>query len=104
MCVDSSFRGDTKKDKFIDQLNFKNCMVFKRKTTIKLFVGITYKNRQFIINPEYFDANNIFSHPFIYNLKHKPNIVKYLSKQMNKSLKNRYWRTVLNRKYTKYNV
>ena len=38
--------------------------------------------KTFIIHPDCFDANNIFSHPFIQNLKHKPNMVQYLSRQM----------------------
>ena len=62
-------------------------MRLKRKTTIKFFVDITYKKRNFIIHPEYFDANNIFSHPFIQNIKHKPNMVQDLSRQMKISLK-----------------
>ena len=74
------------KDKFIDELNFKNCVRLKRKTTSKLFVDITYKKIKFIIHPEFFDANNIFSHPFIQNLKHKPNMVQELSRQMKISL------------------
>ena len=63
-------------------------MHLKRKTTIKFFVFITYKKRKFIIHPEYFDVNNILSHPFIHNLKHKPNMVQYLSIQMNIEHKN----------------
>ena len=78
MYVKRSLFGDSKKDKFIDELNFKNCMHLKIKTKIKLFVGITYKKRKFIIHPEYFDANNIFSHTFIQNLEHKPNMVQDL--------------------------
>ena len=57
-------------------------MRLKRKTTSKFFIGVIYKKRGFIIHPEYFDANNILSHPFIQNLKHKPNMVQDLSKQM----------------------
>ena len=79
--VDRSLRGDPDKDELIDELNFKNCVSLKRKTTSKLFVGLTYKKRKFIIHPEFFDANNIFSHPFIQNLKHKPNIIQDLSRQ-----------------------
>ena len=65
MYVDRSLRGDTKKEKFIDELNFKNCVRSKRNKTSKFSVGITYKRRKFINHPECFDANNIFSHPFI---------------------------------------
>ena len=43
--------------------------------------------KKFIINPELFDANNIFSHKFIQNLKHKPNMVQELLIQMDILLK-----------------
>ena len=56
-------------------------MLLKKKTTSKLIVGIT-KKRKFIIHPECFDAKNILSHPFIQNLKHEPNMVQDLSRQM----------------------
>ena len=42
---------------------------------------------KFIIHPKYFDASNIFSRPFIKNIKHKPNMAQDLSRQMNISLK-----------------
>ena len=99
--VDCSLRVHPMEDNFIDELNFQNCVSLRRKTTSKLSLLITYKKRKFIIHPEYFDANNIFSHPFIQNLKHKPNMVQYLSRQMKISLKNTYWKTVPNIKYTK---
>ena len=82
MYVDRSSRVYPNKNKFIDELKFKNCVRLKRNTTSKLFVGITYKKIKFIIHPEYFDSNNIFSPPFIQNLKHKPNMVQYLSRQI----------------------
>ena len=78
MYIDSSLRGDPMKDRSIDELNFKNCMLLKRNPTDKFFVGITYKKREFIIHPEYFDANNIFSYLFIQNIKHKPKLVQDL--------------------------
>ena len=87
MYADRSLRGDPRKDKFIDELNFKNCVRLNRKTTSKLFVGITYKKREFIINPDFFYAKNIFSHPLIQNLKHKTNMVQDLSKQIKIALK-----------------
>ena len=65
MYGDRSLCGDTQKDKLIDELNFKNCMRFKRNTTSKFFVVITVKGRKFNIHADYFDANNIFSHKFI---------------------------------------
>ena len=42
MYTDHSLRGDLRKDKFIDELNFKNCVCLNRKKTRKLFVGITF--------------------------------------------------------------
>ena len=71
----------------IDELKFKNCVSLKRKTTSKLSVGITYKQIKFIIHTGYFDANNIFSHLFIQNIKHKPNMVQNLSRKINIALK-----------------
>ena len=53
MYTDRSLCGDPKKDKLIGELNFKNCMCLNRKTTSKLFFGITYKKINFIIHPEY---------------------------------------------------
>ena len=43
MYIECSSCGDPKKDKLIDELNFKSCVRLKRKTTSKFFVGITYK-------------------------------------------------------------
>ena len=43
MYIDRSSNGDPKKDKLIDELNFKNCVRLKIKTTSKFFVDITYK-------------------------------------------------------------
>ena len=51
MYFDRSLRGNKNKDKIIDEFNFKNRMRLKRKTTNKLFVGITYKKIMFIIHP-----------------------------------------------------
>ena len=52
-----------------------------------LFVGIIFKKIRFIIHPEFYDANNIISDPFIHNLKRKPNLFHDLSRQMKISLK-----------------
>ena len=49
MYVDSSLRGDPKKDQLMDKFNFKYCMHFKRNKTSKISVGITVKGRNFII-------------------------------------------------------
>ena len=40
MYVEHELHGDSKKYKFIDELDFKNFMRFKRKTTSKFFFGI----------------------------------------------------------------
>ena len=78
MYIDCSLRVYPKKDKLINEFNFKNCRRSNRKTTSKFFVGVYYKERRFIICAEYFDANNIFSNPFIQNLRHEPNRVQDL--------------------------
>ena len=96
MYVDRSSRGDPNNYKLVDELNFKNCMRINRKTTHNLFVGIKSKKRKFIIHPEYSDANNILSRPFIHNLRHKPNMVQDLSRQMKIALRNIDWITVSN--------
>ena len=41
MYVDHSLRGDLIKDKLIDELNFKNCVLLRRTKESKIFVGIT---------------------------------------------------------------
>ena len=78
MYVDRLLRGAPKKDKLMDKLIFKDCMRFKKNTSRKFF-GITAKGRKFIIHAGYFDANSIFSHWFLHNLKHRPNVVQDLS-------------------------
>ena len=52
MYVDRSLRGDEKKDKSIDELNFKKCMQLKRILKSKLFVVITNKqsNLSIVLN------------------------------------------------------
>ena len=64
-------------------IKLQNCVRLRRKKTSKFFVGISSKKRKFIIHPEFFDANNIISDPFIENLKRKPNMVHDLLRQMN---------------------
>ena len=59
MYVDRSLRGDPKKDKLIDELNFTNCMHLKIIQKSKFFVGITIKERKFIIHPEFTVTNHI---------------------------------------------
>ena len=76
MYVNRSSHGDSKKYKLIDELNSKNCVRLMIKTTSKLFVGITYKTKKFIIYPEYVGANSISLHPLFQNIKHKSNMVQ----------------------------
>ena len=63
--VDRLLRGDPKKDKLIDELNFSNFMHLKRIQISKLFVGITVKQRKFIIHPEFMVTNHIIADQFI---------------------------------------
>ena len=85
--IDRSLRGDTMKDKLIDEFNFKNLFCLSRKKTRKFFVGIVSKKIKFIIHPEVFDANYIISDIFIQNIILKPNMVHDLSRKMKISLK-----------------
>ena len=78
MYADHSLRGDPKKEKLMNELNYKKCMRLKRKTTRKFFVVITVKGIKFIIRAEYFDANKILSRWFLLNLKCRPNVVQDL--------------------------
>ena len=57
MYVDCSLRGDPKKDKLIDELNFKKYMKLKRIQKSKFFVGIKDEQRKFIIHPEFMVDN-----------------------------------------------
>ena len=82
MYVDPSLRGDPRKDKLIDELNFKKCMQLKRIIKIKFIVGITDKQRKFIIHPEFMVANQNISDQFIQNLKGNPNKVNDLTGEM----------------------
>ena len=89
MYVDHSLRVDQKKDKLMDELNFKKCMWFKINTTGEFFVGITVKGRNFIIHVEYFDANKFFLRQFLLNIKRISNVVQDLSTTTKKELKKR---------------
>ena len=87
MYVERSLRGDPKKDKLIDELNFTNCMHLRKIQKIKFFVDITVKQIKFIVHPEFMVANNIFADQFIQNLKNNPNKVHKLPSEMKRSLK-----------------
>ena len=55
MYIDRLLRA--KKDKLIDELNFKKCMQLKRSLKSKFFVGITNKKGKYIIHPDFMVAN-----------------------------------------------
>ena len=73
------------KDKLIDELNFKKCMQLKRSLKSKLFVGITSKQRKYIIHPDFMVANQEITDQFIQNLKSNPNKVHDLTGEIDKS-------------------
>ena len=74
-----------KKDKLIDELNFKKCMQLKRLTESKFFIGITNKQRKYIIHPDFMVANQEIMDQFIHHLKSNPNKVHDLTGEMKKS-------------------
>ena len=86
MYVNCSLRGDPKKDKFIDDLNFTNCMHLDIIQKIKFFVGITVKQRKFIIHPELMVAKHKIADQFIQNIKSNQNKVHDLPSEMKRSL------------------
>ena len=53
----------------------------------KLFVGITDKQKKFIIHPEFMVTNQNITDQFIQNVKSKPKKVHYLTGEMKRSLK-----------------
>ena len=85
MYIDRSLHA--KKDKLIDELNFKKCMQLKRSLKIKFFVGITNKQRKYIIHPDFMVTNHEITDQFIHNLKSNPNKVHDLTGEMKKSFK-----------------
>ena len=86
MYIDRSLCGETKKDKFIDELNFKKCMQLRRIIKSKFFVGIPDKQRKYIIHPKCMVENQEITDQFIQNLKSNPNKVHELTGEMEKSL------------------
>ena len=86
MYVDRSLRGDPKKGKLMDELNFTNCMHLKRIQKIVFFVIFAFKQRKFIIHPEFMVYNHIIADQFIQNLKSSPNKVHDLPSEMKRSL------------------
>ena len=85
MYIDRSLRA--KKDKLIDELNFKKCMQLKRSLKSKFFVGITNKQRKYIIHPDFMVDNKEITDQFIQNLKSNPNKVHDLTGEIKKSIK-----------------
>ena len=63
MYIDCSLLA--KKDKLIDELNFKKCMQLKRSLKIKFFVGITNKQNIYIIHPDFMVDNKERTYQFI---------------------------------------
>ena len=73
-----------KKDKLIDELNFKKCMQFKRLLKRNFFIRITNKQRKYIIHPDFMVANQEITYQFIQNINSNPNKVHDLTGEMNK--------------------
>ena len=63
----------------------KKCMQLKILLKSKLFVGITNKQRKYIIHPDFMVANQEITDQFIQNLKSNPNKVHDLTGEMKKS-------------------
>ena len=101
MHIDRSLRGDTKKEKVIDELNFIKIIQLKRIQKRKFFADITDKQREFIIYPEFMVANHKITYQFIHNLKTNPNKVHDLTGEMNRSLKKQRLKKLSKCKYTK---
>ena len=76
-------------------------MQLKRILKRKFFVGVTNKQRRFIIHHESMVANQEITDQFIQNLKSNTNKVHDLTGEMKKLLKNRDWKKISNRNYTK---
>ena len=83
MYVDRSLRE--KKDKLIDELNFKKCMKLKRSIKSKFFVGITNKQSNYIIHSDFMVAIQEIKDQFIHNLIGNPNKVNDLTGEMKNS-------------------
>ena len=76
-------------------------MQLKRLLKSKFFVGITFKERKYIIHPGIMVANQEITDQFIQNLKSNPNKVHELTGEMKKSVKIRDWKQVSIHKYKK---
>ena len=87
MYIDRSLRK--KIDGLINELNFKKCMHLKISMKSKFFIGITNKQRKYIIHPDFMFDNEEIIDQFIQNLKITPNKVHHLTGATKKSFKNR---------------
>ena len=76
-------------------------MHLRRIQKSKFFVGISVKQRKFIIHPKFMVANHIIADQFIQNLKSNPNKVHELPSEMKISLKNGDRKKLSNCKYRK---
>ena len=83
MYVDRSLRAN--EEQLIDELNFKKCMQLKRLLKRMFFVGITNKQRKYIIHSVFMVDNQEITDQFIQNLKINPNKVHDLTGEMKKS-------------------
>ena len=66
-------------------------MQLKRSMKSKFFVGITNKQRKYIIHPNFMVDNEEITDQFIKNFKRVPNKFHHLTGAVKKSLKNRDW-------------
>ena len=71
----------------MNELNFQKCMQLKRSMKSKFFVGITNKQKIYIIHPDFMVDNEEITDQFIQNLKRIPNKVHHLTGVMKKSFK-----------------
>ena len=62
--IDRSLRK--KDDGLINKLNFKKCMHLKRSMKSKFFIGITKKERKYIIHPDFMVDNEEITDLFIW--------------------------------------
>ena len=76
-------------------------MQLKRSMKSKFFVGITKKQRKYIIHTDSMVDNEEITDQFIQNLKRIPNKDHHLTDAMKKSFKNRDWKQISIPKYTK---
>ena len=71
-------------------------MHLKRSMKSKFFIGITNKQRKYIIHPNFMVDNEEITDQFIQNLKRTPNKVHHLTGAMKKSFKKQGLETYLN--------